>query len=241
MYPIPSDAPTGVWNFTCYDYYSSAILDTNLFTVSVKPSMQTVIDEIDECCANMSTLLDALEATITGVVTNAKGELTALINTKAGQITTKLDPLMPKLQGIEDTAVIIATMLGEVQVDIAALDLGSMGVDITAIKGDLATIKTNIGTVTTSVATLDAKVVALSGDVATVSTTLGTLEGKVTAIDGKIATVNTSVGTLQADVSDIKAKPDVDMTPVWIAVVLSLIAAIAACFAVVTIRQKIAG
>jgi hypothetical protein len=84
-------------------------------------------------------------------------------------------------------------------------------------------------------------VVALSGDVATVSTNLGTLEGKVTAVDGKVATVSTDVGTIKADVSDVKAKPDVDMTPVWIAVVLSLIAAIAAIFAVVTIRQKIAG
>jgi hypothetical protein len=238
---LPDDALTGTWNFTAYNYGTGAIVDTNLFTVSAKPDMQDVIDEIDECCANMSDLLDDLESTITGVVTNSKGELTALINTKAGPITTKLDAVGPKLQAIEDTAVIIATMLGEVQVDLAALDLTAMGVDITAIKGDVATIKTNIGTVTTNVATLDAKVTVLAGDVATVSTTLGTLEGTVTAIDGKVATVDTSVGTIKADVSDILAKPDVDMTPVWIAVVLSLIAAIAAIFAVVTIRQKIAG
>jgi len=230
---LPADAPLGSWNWTITYTPSStgtATKATGLFTVVALPTMQTVLDK-----------LDGLNANITSIATTAKGDIIAVINTKTGTITTKLDPLMPKLQGIEDTAVIIATMLGEVQVDIAALDLDAMGVDITAIKGDVATIKSNIGTVTTNVATLDAKVVALSGDVATVSTTLGTLEGTVTAIDGKVATVNTNVGTIKADVSDIKAKPDVDMTPVWIAVVLSLIAAIAAIFAVVTIRQKIAG
>ncbi len=79
---------------------------------------------------------------------------------------TDLNALMPKLQGIEDTAVIIATMLGEVQVDIAALDLSALntlGVDITAIKNDVATVKTNIGTVTTAVSNLDAKVTSVAG------------------------------------------------------------------------------
>jgi len=233
---LPADAPLGSWNWTItYKPVSTGLSTkaTGLFTVAALPTMQTVLDQ-----------LDAMEATITGVITTTEGDIIAVINTKTGTITTKLDPLMPKLQAIEDTAVIIATMLGEVQVDIAALDLtalNALGVDITAIKGDVATIKTNIGTVTTSVSALDAKVTALSGNVATVSTTLGTLEGTVTAIDGKVATIDTEVGTLQADVTDILDKPSVDMTPAWIAVVLSLIAAIAAIFAVITIRQKIAG
>jgi hypothetical protein len=230
---LPADAPLGTWNWTItYTPVSTGVSTkaTGLFTVATPPTMQTVLDRLDE-----------LEVTITDVVTDSEGDLTALINTKAGPITTKLDAISPKLQAIEDTAVIIATMLGEVQVDLAALDLDAMGVDITAIKGDVATIKTNIGTVTASVSALDAKVTSISGDVATVSTTLGTLEGTVTSIDGKVATIDTEVGTVQADVTDILAKPDVDMTPVWIAVVLSLIAAIAAIFAVVTIRQKIAG
>jgi hypothetical protein len=234
---FPADAPLGTWNWTItYTPTSTGMLTkaTGLFTVMAREGMQDVLDEI----ADLKT---DLEATITDVVTDSEGDLTAVINTKTGQITTKLDALGPQLQGIEDMGIIIATDVGEIKVAIADLDLGTMGVDITAIKGDVATIKTNLGTVSTSVSTLDAKVVALSGDVATVNTALGTLEGKVTAVDGKVATVNTSVGTLQADVSDILAKPDVDMTPVWIAVVLSLIAAIAAIFAVVTIRQKIAG
>jgi hypothetical protein len=241
---FPADAPLGTWNWTItYTPTSTGVLtkSTGLFTVMARPGMQDVLDEIAECCSNTSAALNQLEASLINVVTDSEGDLTAVINTKAGQITTKLDAIGAQVQGIEDMSIIIATDVGEIKVAIADLDLGTMGVDITAIKGDVATIKTNLGTLTTSVASLDAKVVALDGDVATVSTNLGTLEGKVTDLDGKVATVNTSVGTVQADVSDIKAKPDVDMTPVWIAVVLSLIAAIAAIFAVVTIRQKIAG
>jgi len=240
---LPADAPVGSWNWTItYKPTSSptTLTATGLFTVAAATT-DTVINKINELGTNMTTLLNSLEASIVDVVTDSEGDLTAVINTKAGQLTTKLDAIGAQVQGIEDMSIIIATDVGEIKVAIEALDLGTMGVDITAIKGDVATIKTNLGTLTTSVASLDAKVVALDGDVATVSTNLGTLEGKVTALDGKVATVNTSVGTVQADVSDIKDKPSVDMTPVWIAVVLSLIAAIAAIFAVVTIRQKIAG
>ncbi|TSA55714.1 hypothetical protein D4R42_05115 [bacterium] len=256
---LPADAPLGTWNWTITYQISSIpgvpMKTTGLFNVTALPTMQTVISALN---ANTTTILSqlaglgvnittlgtdmtALDAKIASVATSTEGAIIAVINTKAGQITTKIDALNPKITALTDSVVVLATMLGELQVDIAALDLDALGVDITAIKGDVATIRTNLGTVTTAVSNLDAKVTALSGDVATVSTTLGTLQGTVTSIDGKVATVNTSVGTLQADISDIKAKPGADMTPVWIAVVLSLIAAIAAIFAVVTIRQKIAG
>jgi len=227
---LPLDAPLGSWNWTVtYTPVSTGILtkSTGLFTVAAEAGMQDVLDQ-----------LDILEATITSVVTTAKGEILALVNTKSGQIVTKLDLFDASIVSIAEGIVTINTSIGEVQTDISALDLGTMGVDITAIKGDVATIKTNIGTVTTNVASLDATVTTLSGDVATVSTTLGTLTGTVTSIEGDIATIETDVGTIQADVSDIKPA---DMTPAWIAVVLSLVAAIAAIFAVITIRQKIAG
>jgi len=231
-WPITSDAPLGTWNFTCWNSGGTQILDTNLFTVVAKPNQQDVLDAIDD-----------LEGTITGLMTTSEGRIIAAINTKTGTIMTDLSALMPKLQGIEDTAVVIATMLGEVQVDIADLDMGTLGVDITAIKGDVATIKTNIGTVNTKVSNLDPVIGAIAGQNAEVITTLGTLEGKITSIEGNTATIETKVGTLQADLtSDIADIPSkVDMMPVWIAVVLSLIAAIAAIFAVITIRQKIAG
>ena len=228
--PIPSDAPLGGWNFTCWNAGGTAILDTNLFAVAAKATQQDVLDALED-----------MEGTIQGIVTTSEGRIIAAVNTKTGTIMTDLSALDPKLQGIEDTVVIIATMLGEVQVDISALNFGTMGVDITAIKGDVATIKTNIGTVDTKVSNLDPVIGAIAGQNAEVQTKLGTLEGKITSIEGNTATIETSVGTLQADITDVKAEIGVDMTPVWIAVVLSLVAAIAAIFAVITIRQKIAG
>ncbi len=237
-WPITSDAPIGTWNFTCYAASTTTILDTNLFTVVAKPTQQDVLDQLDTLAAN----LDTMEASIKSVVTTTEGDIIAVINTKTGTITAELNTLEAAIVSIAEGMITISTSLGEVQVDIAALDLtalNALGVDITAIKGNVATIKTNLGTVTTAVSNLDAKVTALSGDVATVSTTLGTLQGTVTAIDGKVATIDTSIGTVQADISDVSAK--VDTTPAWIAVVLALVAAVAAIFAVITIRQKIAG
>jgi hypothetical protein len=232
---LPADAPLGTWNWTIAYTGTSAGAQTatGLFSVVAMPSMQTVLDTLSE-----------MEATVQSLFTTNTGQITALINTKSGQIMTSLDALSPKLQGIEDTVVIIATMLGEVQMDIADLDLSALntlGVDITSIKNDVATVRTNIGTVQTAVSNLDPVIGAIAGQNAEIQTALGTLDGKIVAVDGKVATVQTSVGTLQADITDVGGNLPVDMTPVWIAVVLSLIAAIAAIFAVITIRQKIAG
>jgi hypothetical protein len=232
---LPADAPLGTWNWTIAytGTTTGANTATGLFTVAALPNMQTVLDALAE-----------MKAQVEGVITTSTGQITALINTKSGQIMTDLSALDPKLQGIEDTVIIIATMLGEVQMDIADLDLSALntlGVDITSIKNDVATVRTNIGTVQTAVSNLDPVIGALAGQNAEIQTTLGTLDGKIVAVDGKVATVQTSVGTLQADISDVGADLPVDMTAVWIAVVLSLVAAIAAIFAVITIRQKIAG
>lgn len=229
---LPADAPLGSWNWTITYTPSStatATKATALFTVAELPSQQAVLDRLDE---------------IETVITTTEGDIIAVINTQSGQIKTNIDALNPQLQAITDTAVIIATDVGEVKTAIADLDMGTLGADITSIKNGMATIQTNIGTVSTAVSALDAKVTSVQGDVATVQTTLGTLQGTITSIDGNVATIETDVGTLQADLTNVGSDVNainVDMTPAWIAVVLSLIAAIAAIFAVITIRQKIAG
>ncbi|MEN3057157.1 MAG: hypothetical protein ABC545_04300 [Candidatus Methanosuratincola petrocarbonis] len=123
----------------------------------------------------------------------------------------------------------------------------SLDAKLVAIEDDVATVQTTLGTMQTSIDNLDAKVVALQGDVATVQTILGQINGTVTAINGNVATIETDVGTIKADVSAVKSDTSsmkgflpVDMTPVWIAVVLALIAAIASIYSIVVIRSKIA-
>jgi len=232
-FPIASDAPLGFWNFSCWDAGITTIMDTNLFEVVALPTTQDVLDQ-----------LTSMQATISDLISDSEGNIIAVINTKTGQIMADLNDLdvSAQLTSIDSGIATISTTLGEVKMSVDNLNLDALdalAVDITSIKNGIATIQTNIGTVSTAVSNLDAKLTNVQGDVATVLTNMGTLDGKVTAIDGKVATVQTDVGTIQADVTDVQAKSD--QTPVWIAVVLSLVAAIAAIFAVITIRQKIAG
>ncbi|MFZ7138751.1 MAG: hypothetical protein ACOWW1_10085 [archaeon] len=147
-------------------------------------------------------------------------------------VLDSIEDLDAKITSISNGVATITTDVGDVYTIVSNLDISSL-------TSDLVTIKTNLGTLTASVDTLEATVTAVAGDVATVSTTLGDLEGTITSIDGDVATIKTDVGTLKADISDITG--NVDNTPAWIAVVLALVAAVAAIFAVITIRQKIAG
>jgi len=227
---LAADCPLGTWNWTIQ--YTAAIAGTKtvsgLFSVVEKPDMQAVLDAID-----------AAEASISGLITTSEGNIKALINTKSGQIVADIADLDAKITSIDGAIVTLSTTLGEVQTTVDALNMDTLGAQITSIASDVATIKTNLGTVSTNVNSLSAKVTDISGDIATVQTTLGTLQGTVTSIEGDVATIDTSVGSLQADLTDVQGK--VDQTPAWIAVVLALVAAVAAIFAVITIRQKIAG
>lgn len=88
----------------------------------------------------------------------------------------------------------------------------------------MAYIDTKAGTLTASLADLNAKVVEVEGDTATLVTDLGMVKADVADIAGEFPL-------------DI---PSVDLTPMWAAVALSLVAAIAAIAAVVVVYQRIA-
>jgi LmbE family N-acetylglucosaminyl deacetylase len=88
----------------------------------------------------------------------------------------------------------------------------------------------------------------VSSGLADLKSDVTSIKGTVVSINGNVVTIVTDTGVVKADVS--KLKTDVSgvngavstiTTPVWAAVILSLIAAIAAIVAVVSIRSKIAG
>jgi hypothetical protein len=79
----------------------------------------------------------------------------------------------------------------------------------------------------------------------TLTASLADLNAKVTDVEGDTATLVTDLGMVKADVADIAGEfpldiPETDLTPMWAAVALSLIAAIAAIAAVVIVYQRIA-
>jgi len=221
-FALPSDAMLGNWNWTAtYTMEGEKVEVTGFFTVVVMPydAMLTKLDEID-----------AKLVSIDGDV--------ATLSTAIGEVKVSLSDLDAKLVSIDSNVATISTSVGDVKTSLSDLDA-----KITSLDGDVATISTSVGDVKTSVDSISLKVDSISGDVATLKTDLGTISGKVTSIDGNVATIKTDVGTVKMDISDVKGNfpITVDMTPVWAAVVLSLIAAIAAIGAVVTITRKIAG
>jgi hypothetical protein len=97
--------------------------------------------------------------------------------------------------------------------------------------------------------TLDTDLGAISGmitdfedGVATIDTELGTIKGMITDIEDGVATIDTELGTVKADVSTVKGyfPMPIDLTPMWAAVALSLIAAIAAIIGVILMYRKVA-
>jgi hypothetical protein len=168
--------------------------------------------------------------TSAAAVNVATGLFTVAAKTTLGTVQTDIAGLVDEISDISGDLATLKTNVNNVKSLVEALDIDFP--DVSALTSDVAALKV-------SVSDLDATVTAIAGDVVTVDTKVGTLTGTVTSIEGDVATIQTDVGTLQADISDVKA--NVDNTPAWIAVVLALVAAVAAIFAVITIRQKIAG
>ena len=137
LWPLPSDAPLGNWNFTAYKYFSFEemegveVLDTNLFTVLEKPSLQMVLDRLDE-----------LEAHITSFVSDAEGNILAVISTAKGDVLASLEDIDAKVTDLDGDAATISTALGE------------LTGKVTSIEDDVATIETDVGTLELNVADL---------------------------------------------------------------------------------------
>jgi flagellin-like hook-associated protein FlgL len=104
------------------------------------------------------------------------------------------------------------------------------------------TINTTLGVIEADLSDIGASVTSIEGDVATISTDIGTLTGTVESIVDDVATIVTDLGTVKMDVTAIKDQmgDPVDLTPMWAAVVLSLIAALASIWAVLSISRRIA-
>ncbi len=157
-------------------------------------------------------------------------------------VSTVGDPIFGMLLSIDESIVTVQTDLETLQFSIDELNAKLVAFNLT-----LVTIQTTLGTIQTNVQTIDAKVDIIEGDLATVVTRLGTINGTVTSIAGDVATIETELGTVKATLNAVKTTTDktqgflpIDMTPIWITLILALIAAIAGVIAVITMRGKVA-
>ncbi|RLF97977.1 MAG: hypothetical protein DRN49_06665 [Thaumarchaeota archaeon] len=223
LWYIPHDAPLGTWTWVAVVTYGSTTKKfSGTFEVADVP-YTTIITKLDE----LGVSLSEVNATLSGLITDVEGNLKAYIDTSLGPIIASLDEINAKLVSIENGVAEISTAVGDIKVSLDALDLSAINAKLESIEDGIATVSTSIGTV---------------------QTTLDDINAKVVSIDGNVATVKTDVGTVKTSVDEVKdllegVPPAISgvTTAVWIAVILSLVAAIAAIAAVVVVQRKIAG
>jgi len=223
----------------------------------------TVLGETGEVLTAINSTLTAVSGTVTninGTVTNINTNLgmmnatlvalngnIATLMTSVGTISTDIATIKPQITSISNGIATVTSTVGTLQASLSSLDAKLTGVSGTVgtINSGMATISTSIGTITSSLSSIGTTVTSIKDGVATVKTDLGTLQGSVTATDGKVATIQTSIGALTADVADVQtsvdAVPGAVNLPIWIAVILALVAAIASILCLVLMRRKIAG
>lgn len=244
-YTLPSTAPAGGYVAEVKVHYEVApytyARGFGIASFSVSPTL-----------SRWDTLLSTINARVTAI-----NGTVATISTTLGAVRTTVDAINARIIAINGTVATIRTDVGVIRTDVAAIRPV-----ITAVNDRVVTISTTVGGISTTLDAVNARVTAISGDVATIETDVGTIKGKIVTVDGNVATIKTDVGAVKLDVSGVKAdvsslKADISdvqadvaaipaaisaaTLPIWIAVTLSLIAAIASIYAIVTIRRKIAG
>jgi len=119
--------------------------------------------------------------------------------------------------------------------------LSDINAKLVALEGTVATLQTDVGTVKTDVDAINLRVSDISQDIALIKTDVGTIKGKVeSTVKVDISNLKSSVDATKSSVEGIPDLISGVTTPIWIAVILSLIAAIAAIVSVIQISRKIA-
>jgi len=151
------------------------------------------------------------------------------IRTAIDSINAKLDTLKPIVDRIDGNVVTINTTVGRIEATI-----NQLSPVITRIDGNVVTINTIVGQINTTMATIGPQLATIAPDIATIKTSVGTgLSGTVTSIKDDVATIKTDAGDIKTQVPSLT-------TPIYIAVVFSIIAAIAAIACAFLVYRKIA-
>lgn len=161
-------------------------------------------------------------------------------------VKTLLSQVSASIESIDDEIAVLKTNVGYVKVgvDDLAKALSSLNAAVTEVKNGVATITTDVGTIKTKVALLDQIMSAVSDAKSAAS------DAKTAASDAKSAASNAVSAASDAKSAAEGAKSAADAasaaiaglsTTVWIAVILSLIAAIVSIIVLIQVSRKIAG
>ena len=213
---------TSIWNKT--QIMNGEILQINGTVATILTRTGTI-----------QTSLDAINATVISISGNV-----ATIRTDVGIIKANVTTIAASITSISSGFATVNTNVGTLTTTVQSLSS-----TLSSVSGTVGTISTSVGSITTDLSAINTKVTSIQGSIATIQTDLGTLQGTVTTISNGVATIQTDIGELQADVStlstDVSNVPGQISIPIWVAVVLALIAALAAIASLLLVRRKIAG
>jgi methyl-accepting chemotaxis protein len=159
----------------------------------------------------MSASLSAINATLSGLIVNAKGEVLAKIDTALGTVLTRLDALDAKLVAVQGDTAVIRTMVGEVK-----LALGSLNATIAGIKEDAVVIKTSAGFIKAKVEEflallpsvvefVNATVTDIKSGIAAIKGDTGFIKAKVEDIIALLSAASTTLSNVADDVSAVRS------------------------------------
>jgi len=136
--------------------------------------------------------------------------------------------------------------------------LNTLGPKITSISGNVVTMMTTVGQINATLNQLKPVIIGISNNVVTIQTTLGVMNTTLNAINAKITSINwaglatmstgfgplnATVNTINGNVNSVKTNtdkiPGLTM-PIYLAIIFSLIAAIAAIVCVIMLLRKVA-
>jgi PKD repeat protein len=120
-YTIPANAEAGTYTLMVEaEYYE--VKGTGIKSFQISPTLTEKIIEIEGGIATIQsnigtyqTELRNINATLTGLIVNSKGELLAKIDTSLGSITTSLNSINATITQIDGNTATLSTTLGDVK------------------------------------------------------------------------------------------------------------------------------
>ncbi len=159
------------------------------------------------------------------------------------EILTKLGDLDAKLVALDGDVATLSTSVGSI-----TTSLSDIGLKVESLSGDTATIKTNLGTISGTVTSIDGNIATIKTDIGTVKADISAAKSSADSAKSAADSAKSAADSATSAANSAKSAADNATSAanglsglLWGAIILALIAALAAIYAVLTIRRKIAG